>query len=260
MQLAVSGYFEVTIWDVNTARLVRRHGGLPERITSVVWHPKTSCWRSPEDARSGARWRSSTPPQDFSHASGLPEMAFAQPSAGRQPPRSRRCDRTIRFFDTGQRETVSAWCGRTRIGCNSVAFSHSERFQQPRPHRAPHEVSTGGSRRPTRATKQRPGGDSLSRDGKTAFSLRKQPGDVGKSSGATNRNHSRHRDARKRLASIHSGLAIGSPDGLVRIAPPGQRSADALHLYGHNDASRSIAVSRTPDVFATGSYDGSVCI
>ena len=41
-QLAVSGYFEVTLWNADTGELVRRIGGLPERITSLAWHPKTN--------------------------------------------------------------------------------------------------------------------------------------------------------------------------------------------------------------------------
>lgn len=40
-QLAVSGYYEVTIWNLDDGALVRRIGGLPERITSLAWHPKT---------------------------------------------------------------------------------------------------------------------------------------------------------------------------------------------------------------------------
>jgi WD40 repeat protein len=40
-QLAVSGYYEVTIWNLDTGALVRRIGGLPERITALAWHPKT---------------------------------------------------------------------------------------------------------------------------------------------------------------------------------------------------------------------------
>ena len=38
-QLAVSGYGEVTIWNIADGALVRRIGGLPERIHSLAWHP-----------------------------------------------------------------------------------------------------------------------------------------------------------------------------------------------------------------------------
>ncbi len=37
-RLAVSGYYEVTIWNVSDGSLVTRLGGLPERITSLAWH------------------------------------------------------------------------------------------------------------------------------------------------------------------------------------------------------------------------------
>lgn len=36
-RLAVSGYYEITIWNVSDGALVTRIGGLPERITSLVW-------------------------------------------------------------------------------------------------------------------------------------------------------------------------------------------------------------------------------
>ena len=38
-QLAVSGYYEVTIWNVSDGILLSRIGRLPERITSIAWHP-----------------------------------------------------------------------------------------------------------------------------------------------------------------------------------------------------------------------------
>lgn len=38
-RLAVSGYYEVTIWEVRDGSLVTRLDGLPERITSLAWHP-----------------------------------------------------------------------------------------------------------------------------------------------------------------------------------------------------------------------------
>ncbi|HEY2343401.1 MAG TPA: c-type cytochrome domain-containing protein [Chthoniobacteraceae bacterium] len=39
-ELAVSGYYEVTIWKIADGSLVRRLGGLPERITSLAWSPE----------------------------------------------------------------------------------------------------------------------------------------------------------------------------------------------------------------------------
>jgi WD40 repeat protein/mono/diheme cytochrome c family protein len=38
LRLAVSGYYEVTIWNVADGSLITRLGGLPERITSLAWH------------------------------------------------------------------------------------------------------------------------------------------------------------------------------------------------------------------------------
>src|SRR6185436_1855744 len=39
-QVAVSGYYELTIWNIEDGTLVSRIGGLPERITSIAWHPR----------------------------------------------------------------------------------------------------------------------------------------------------------------------------------------------------------------------------
>ena len=41
-QLAASGYYEITLWDIETGALVRRIGGLPQRITSLAWNAKTN--------------------------------------------------------------------------------------------------------------------------------------------------------------------------------------------------------------------------
>ena len=39
-QLAVSGYYEVTVWNLGDGSLARRIGGLPERINALAWHPQ----------------------------------------------------------------------------------------------------------------------------------------------------------------------------------------------------------------------------
>ena len=39
-RLAISGYREVTIWNPAEGTLVRRLGGMPERVSSLDWHPR----------------------------------------------------------------------------------------------------------------------------------------------------------------------------------------------------------------------------
>jgi hypothetical protein len=39
-RLLAAGYYEATLWNAETGELVRRIGGLPERITALAWHPK----------------------------------------------------------------------------------------------------------------------------------------------------------------------------------------------------------------------------
>ncbi|MEW6156650.1 MAG: c-type cytochrome domain-containing protein [Verrucomicrobiota bacterium] len=41
-ELAASGYHEVTIWNLESGRLDRRLGNLPQRIHSLIWHPDGS--------------------------------------------------------------------------------------------------------------------------------------------------------------------------------------------------------------------------
>jgi WD40 repeat protein len=38
--LATAGYYELLIWNLETGDLVRRVGGMPEKMTSIAWHPK----------------------------------------------------------------------------------------------------------------------------------------------------------------------------------------------------------------------------
>ena len=42
-QLAVGGYHEITLWNATNGALLRRLGGMPERIDAVAWQPAGSC-------------------------------------------------------------------------------------------------------------------------------------------------------------------------------------------------------------------------
>jgi hypothetical protein len=267
-QLAVSGYYEVTLWDVETGGLLRRIGGLPERITSLAWHPKTRLLAVAGGTPS--QWGTVAlvdPTADFAvrFLCDLPEMALSvgfnadgsQLAAGSG-------DRTIRFFDVVTRR-------QTRLlrphadWVQSIAYSPD----------GTHLLSTSRDRtvRVANATTGEieatyAGHDTavltgiFSRDGRTAFSLaQSSPVQVWDAvSGLDTKEKPIAMGGRpERLAWVSTGLAAGCADGLVRIYQVSDRQL-LFTLYGHGDAVTSLAVGPSNNLFATGSYDGTVCI
>ena len=61
------------------------------------------------------------------------------------------------------------------------------------------------------------------------------------------------------LAWLPTGLLSAGGDGLIRIQQLSDRQT-LFTLYGQPDAVTSLAIGRTPDTFATGSYDGTICV
>ena len=62
-----------------------------------------------------------------------------------------------------------------------------------------------------------------------------------------------------RIAWVTSGLVAAGGDGLVRIYESHDQQV-LFTLYGHADAISALATGPSPDQFATGSYDGTVCV
>lgn len=267
-QLAVSGYYEVTLWDVETGVLLRRIGGLPERITSLAWQPKTRLLAV--GGGTPSQWGTVAlvdPAADFAVQllCDLPEMALSiafNPDGSQLAAGSG--DRTIRFFDVANRR-------QTRLlrphadWVQSIAFStdgtHLLSASRDRTVRVANTVT--GQIEATYA-----GHDTavltaiFSRDGRTAFSLaQSSPVHLWEAaSGRETKEKPFVMEGRpERLAWVSTGLAAGCADGLVRIYQVSDRQLLST-LYGHSDAVTALAVSRSSDVFATGSYDGTVCV
>ena len=266
-QLAVSGYFEVTLWSVETGTLLRRIAGLPERITSIAWHPTTK--QLAVAGGSPAQWGTVAlldPAANFQprFLCDLPEMALSlafSPDGTRLAVGSG--DRTIRFFD-GQAGKPKRIVRPHADWVQAIAFSpdgkHLVSASRDRTLRVT-EVATGLVET-TYAEHQSPVvAAAFSREGTTVLSL-----------GQTNAAHfwdpltgkSRQKPlalpARaERFAWLGNSLATGATDGLVRITQLSDAQA-LFTLHGHRDAVTSLAVGRSPDTFATGSHDGTVCI
>ena len=266
-QLAVSGYFEITLWSVERGTLVRRIGGLPERISSIAWHPKTN--QLAVAGGSPAQWGTVAlldPAAGFQprFLCDLPEMALSvafNPEGNLLAVSSG--DRTIRFFDskTGRSQRVvrphADWV-------QAIAFSpdgkHLVSASRDRTLRVT-EVATGLVET-TYAEHQTPAVAALfSRDGKTVLSLG-QTHAVHLWDPLTGKNKQKPLalSARaERFGWLGNALVTGSTDGLVRISQTND-SPVLLTLHGHRDAVTALAVGRSSDSFATGSYDGTVCI
>ena len=125
-QLAVSGYYEVTLWDLDTGALVRRIGGLPERITALAWHPKSG--QLAVAGGSPAQWGTialvdpagKAPPRFLCD---LPEMALClafSPDGTRLAAGAG--DRTVRLFDSKSGGSRRIFCAITPIGCSRWTF------------------------------------------------------------------------------------------------------------------------------------------
>ena len=63
----------------------------------------------------------------------------------------------------------------------------------------------------------------------------------------------------ERLAWVWGGLATAGGDGLVRVYQLHDQQV-LFTLYGQPDAISALAVGPSSDQFATGSYDGTVCV
>jgi WD40 repeat protein len=61
------------------------------------------------------------------------------------------------------------------------------------------------------------------------------------------------------IAWVTGGLALGGGDGLIRIYQTSDQQT-LFTLYGHPDAISAFAVGPSADLFASGSFDGTVCV
>ncbi|HSI16052.1 MAG TPA: c-type cytochrome domain-containing protein [Chthoniobacter sp.] len=265
-QLAVSGYYEVTIWNLDSGALVRRIGGLPERITALAWHRKTK--QLAVAGGTPAQWGTlalidPSPNAQPRFLCDLPDMALcvafsldgARVAAGS-------ADRTIRVFDA--KSGRQAFVMRNHADwVQSIAYSPdgSHLLSASRDRTVRISNSAKGELETTYTSHETPVYAALfSTDGNTVASLAQNtPLDYWKWMNGDKKGKRAEVPGRPdHLAWVSGGLALGGVDGLVRIQ---SYDDDTLFtLYGHPDAISALAVGASSDQIATGSYDGTVCL
>jgi mono/diheme cytochrome c family protein len=265
-QLAVSGYYEVTIWDLDSGTLVRRIGGLPERISALAWHRKTG-----ELAVAGgspAQWGTvilidPNPNAPARFLCDLPDMALCvafNPDGTQLAAGS--ADRTIRLFDvkSGRQAHVmrnhADWVQSVAYSPDGAHVLSSSRDRTVRISSA----ATGELESTYTGHETAVYTAIFSHDGDTVLSLaQNSPLDYWKWTTTEKKPKQTTVAGRpEHLAWVAGGLALAGEDGLLRIETTDNEPL--FTLYGQPDAISALAAGSSPDQIATGSYDGTVCL
>lgn len=265
-QLAVSGYGEVTIWDAATGVLVRRIGGMPERIGSLAWHPERnmiavaggapSQWGGVAlvDAGTGFQVRYLCDLSESALSVAFrPDGALLAVGAG---------DRTIRFFDTTSGK-------QTRLlkqhadWVQSVAFSpDGKQLVSASRDRTARIFDAGtGELEATYSAHETPLLGAVFTSNNVLVSLaRGRALQVWKADDADRRaTYPDLTSEVQTLAASPWGLLTAGADATVRVYQFSNQR-EIFTLSGHRDMVQSLAVAPSGEVFASGSADGTVCV
>ena len=266
-QLSVAGYYEVTIWKVDDGALVRRVGGLPERVTAIAWHPQRNLIAVAGGSPSqwGAVWLID-PAKEFQSRilCDLPDTALSVAFSpdGKQL-LAGASDRTIRLFDSASGKQTRLWKHHADW-VQTVAFApDGARFISASRDRTARIFDTAsgevlatysGHDAPVLAAIFPPYAS-------TAISLgRGQAVQQWDSSNA--KLTSEYTDAGRTaqvLLPTDSGLLTGSTDSLVRLLQYSDRKV-LLTFFGHRDTVESLALAPDRRTFASGDHSGMVCV
>ncbi len=266
-QLAVSGYYEMTIWNVADGFLVRRVGGLPERITAIAWDPAHN--RIAVAGGSPAQWGAVAliePEAEYQvrYLCDLPEMALSVAfRPGGDELAAGAGDRTIRLIEIPS--------GRTRQilkhhadWVQSVAYSgDGQRLLSASRDRTARVVETkNGEIQASYIDHEEAllGASFIYGDSSAiSFTVRNAMHLWDTHGGDRKKEIKGLRSPIQVLATNGDELITGSADGLVRVT----QATDAQTIFtlrGHQDCVQSIAFHPDRKTFATGAASGEICV
>ena len=266
-QLAASGYYEITVWDIDTGALVRHIGGLPQRITSIAWHPKTkqlavaggspAQWGGVFLIDPAAGWQ-------VRLLADLPDTALSVAfSPDGKVLAAGGGDRVIRLFDTASGKLTRLW-KQHADWVQTVAFTGdgSRLVSASRDRMARVFSIESGEMLATYDDHAAPVlAAAFLPNGSTLFSVaRGQP--VHAWDAASGQHKADFADAGREVQTLLPtpfGLLMGSTDHLVRLSQFSDHRTQ-MTFHGHRDCVESLAVAPGGRVFASGAHDGEVCV
>ena len=266
-QLAASGYYEITLWDIETGALVRRIGGLPQRITSLAWNAKTN--RLAVAGGSPSQWGGVFL---IDPAAGWPVRLLADlPDTALSVAFSpdgkllAACggDRAIRLFDAASGKQTRLWkqhadwvqtVAFTGDGTHLVSASR-DRMARVFSIESGETVTTYDDHAaPVLAA-------AFLANGTQAFSVAR--GQSVHSWDAANGQHkAEFTDAGREVQTLLPtpfGLLTGSTDHTVRLSQFSDRRTQMI-FRGHRDCVEALAYAPGGRIFASGAHDGEVCV
>jgi mono/diheme cytochrome c family protein len=266
-QLAVCGYYELTLWTVEGTKLERRIGGLPERVNSIAWH---------RDGRSLAvaggspgRWGTVMLLDLTSDAAprvlcDLPDTAQAVAFSTDGGRLVAACgDRTVRVFDTatGRQERVlrhhADWVQSVASqpgGKLALSISRDRTARVFDPATGEVEAAYQEHGTPLAAAAFTPDG------GRVISAGRSRELHVWEARSGDRRGEIKELSARpQQIATGRFGVLTSTADHLLHVYDLGGRSK-RFTLIGHHDEVQALAVSPDEQWIASGSQDGEVLI
>jgi WD40 repeat protein len=265
-QIAASGYHEVTLWNAETGELARRIGSLPERITSLAWHPKRNLIAVAGGAPS--QWGAVfliDPAAGFQVRVliDLPETALSVAFSPDGKWLLAGCaDRTTRLFELPSGKQTRLW-RQHADWVQSVAFNRDGTLfvtaSRDRTART-FDVASGEMRAMYDDHAEPLLTAAFSGNMLVVSAARNQ---ALRTWDATDAKHKSVLDETGRtvqtLLPFNSLVVTGGTDRLLRITQLSDRRT-LFTLFGHRDAIESLALAPGNQIFASGAHDGEILI